>query len=417
MKPLGKARLAASETGSRFVLQLLAIMFLVEFVKGALLVSVLPLYLDNVLRFSGFLIGLTFALQYMGDNLFRSPIGWAIDRIGYKPVMFAGVLLTMTSVSLLKWSSDPFWVVAACALLGVGTSPLWPCVMTAATSRGGEKAQSTVISTIYLAWFSGVGIGPIVINFFEDVRYETPLNILLAMSAAGIVLAMTLPRGERSSDRADGQPEQAGPAPVGRGRIGRIKAYFAEAHAALTVRPIFYPALFLQTFALGLLIPVLTIYAREVLHFTAKQYSLLLLIGGAVTALLMVPVGRMCDRWGIMRFSSAGFLLSGGALLLFTLGRDFVYVVAMVVLLGTGYALLIPAWNALVATAVPKEKRGAIWGFFLTIEGLGTVSGSVASGLLRDWAGHEAPFIVSGTVLLVLFVAQLFIFPRRLLTS
>jgi MFS family permease len=82
-------------------------------------------------------------------------------------------------------------------------------------------------------------------------------------------------------------------------------------------------------------------------------------------------------------------------------------------LLGIGYALIIPSWNALIASVIPKEKRGAIWGFFLTIEGSGNVLGPILSGKLWDSIGYQAPFLLSGCVLAVLFVLQLFIFVDR----
>src|SRR5690606_14147559 len=84
-----------------FVLQLLTIMFVVEFVKGAILISILPVYMQSSLGISAFIIGWTMAVQYIGDNAFRGPIGWMIDKAGYRPVMLTGVILTFLSVLIL----------------------------------------------------------------------------------------------------------------------------------------------------------------------------------------------------------------------------------------------------------------------------------------------------------------------------
>ncbi|HEY0829428.1 MAG TPA: MFS transporter, partial [Bacilli bacterium] len=59
--------------------------------------------------------------------------------------------------------------------------------------------------------------------------------------------------------------------------------------------------------------------------------------------------------------------------------------------------------------AIPSDKRGAIWGFFLTIEGSGMIVGPIVSGMLWDHLGPHAPFITSGLTLLLLFVLHLFI--------
>ena len=65
---------------SPFVVQLLIIMYLVEFVKGALLVSILPVYMGEVLGLSVYAIGWALALQYIGDNAFRSPLGGSLTE-------------------------------------------------------------------------------------------------------------------------------------------------------------------------------------------------------------------------------------------------------------------------------------------------------------------------------------------------
>lgn len=66
--------------------------------------------------------------------------------------------------------------------------------------------------------------------------------------------------------------------------------------------------------------------------------------------------------------------------------------------------MIIPSWNALIASAVPPEKRGVVWGFFLTIEGLGMIVGPIVSGKLWDLFNYHVPFITSGFSLLVLLI-------------
>jgi DHA1 family multidrug resistance protein-like MFS transporter len=66
---------------NRFVIQLLMTMFIIEFVKGALLLTILPVYMGAMLGLSTSLIGWSLALQYVGDNVFRSPMGWVRDRL------------------------------------------------------------------------------------------------------------------------------------------------------------------------------------------------------------------------------------------------------------------------------------------------------------------------------------------------
>ncbi|MFC5651612.1 MFS transporter [Paenibacillus solisilvae] len=399
---------------SPFVIQLLIIMYLVEFVKGALLVSILPVYMGQVLGLSVYAIGWALALQYIGDNAFRSPLGWIIDRIGYRNVMLFGVVFTFASVVIVSVSSSLGWIILACLLLGIGTSPLWPCVITGATAVAGNEASGTIMSVVYMSWLTGVGCGPIVINFFIVHTYRPAFLLLISMMIVVIIVALFLP-GKRKSLEIEGRevPHSDESVHLDGVTFGqKVRSYFAKVRSSLHASWLLYPAMFMQNFALGLLTPVLTLYARTVLHLSPQKYSLFLIAGGAVTVLFLIPVGKWVDRFGTKWFLHVGFLTAAIALPILGNSRDLPLVLVIVMLVGIGYACIIPAWNALIADAIPKSERGAVWGFFLTIEGLGMVFGSIMSGKLWDSLGPHAPFYVSGSVLLILFVLHLFITRR-----
>lgn len=398
---------------SPFVIQLLFIMFFVQFVKGGLLITFLPVYMDSALHATKFVIGWTMAVQYIGDNALRTPIGWVIDRIGYRLTMLTGVVMTLLAVVIISMSTGMIWIIVACALLGAGTAPLWPCVITGATEMAGEKSSGTVMSVVYMAWLSGVGLGPFVTTYFMHGAFDSAFRLLTVMMVAVVAVAFFLP-GRRHAERAReasrpahervGRKPQAASLTIGQ----RTRLYLAEVRQSLTVSPVLFPAMFAQTFALGLLTPVLTLYATKELLLTGSQFRLFLLAGGAVTVLFMIPVGRLVDRWGTTWFLHVGFALSSVVLVLFTHARSLQALFVLVGLLGVGYALLIPAWNALIAKAIPPDKRGAVWGFFLTIEGAGTTIGPICSGLLWDLINPHAPFVASGIVLGLLFFAHWF---------
>lgn len=394
---------------SPFVIELLIIMFIVEFVKGALLITILPVYMKTGLGASAFIIGWTLAAQYIGDNVLRTPVGWIIDKLGYRTTMLTGVLLTFVSVVLMATTSQYLWMIVGCALLGFGTAPLWPCVITGTTEVAGEDGKATIMSVVYMAWLSGVGLGPVAINFFVgENRYTIAFRLLIACMTVVVLVALMLPRKSSTRDVALDKAvthSKSEKAPLAQ----RISAYLSEVRRSLSVSPLMFPAMFAQTFALGILTPILTLYAKEVLKLSSFEYSMFLVAGGAVTVICLVPMGKWVDRRGIRPFLITGFTISAAALLLFTYAKSMTILYVLVALLGIGYAFIIPSWNALIASAIPPEKRGAVWGFFLTIEGLGMIVGPIVSGKLWDVYGYHAPFLMSGSVLVLLLVLQMFI--------
>lgn len=393
---------------SPFVLQLLFIMFLVEFVKGALIITLLPVYMVNVLGVTALVVGWTLAVQYLGDNLLRTPIGWVIDHFGYRVSMLTGVLLTFSSVAIIALTSNFYWIIVACAFLGIGTAPLWPCVIIGTTEVAGEKSRGTIMSVVYVAWLSGVGLGPVTITYFiENNDYNAAFHLMIGFMAVVVLIAIFLPGKKKQLPSQANITKQK--REHGSSRIIRMKRYLQEVRRSVTVSPILFPAMFAQTFALGLLTPVLTLYATKVLELTGAQFRYFLLAGGLVTVLFMIPIGKLVDLFGTRWFLHIGFLLSSAVLLIFTYAGSLPLLYLLVVLLGIGYAFIIPSWNALLADAIPPERRGAVWGFFLTIEGIGTTIGPIVSGMLWDGLGPHAPFVGSGVVMFLLFLVHLYI--------
>ncbi|WP_152392265.1 MFS transporter [Paenibacillus guangzhouensis] len=393
---------------SPFVIELLVILFLVEFVKGALLVTILPIYMGTVLGLSAFAIGWAFSLQYIGDNIFRSPIGWVTERVGYRVTMLVGLIITFISVGLIAFTSNLFLIVFACLLLGIGTSPLWPCVVTGTTQVAGEKAQGTVLSIVYVAWLSGTGVGPVVINFFVAHSYAPAFRVLLICMAVVTIVALFLPGRQQTEEiHAHEGSSKSISSPSARLSVqnlsSKVRETLREVRRNLHVSWLFFFGLFLQTFSIGLLTPVITLYARTVIGLTPAQYSVLLMIGGGITVLALIPMGRWVDKIGTKWFLHIGFGITAVTLFIFATARSMFLVYILVCLIGVGYALIVPAWNAYIASVIPKSERGAVWGFFLTIEGSGMVVGPIISGRLWDILGPHAPFYGSSLVLASLF--------------
>ena len=404
---------------NRVVLQLMLILFLVEFIKGAVLVSILPLYLSMGLGFSKFLIGWTMSLQYLGDNFFRSPTGWIVDHFGYKRVLVVGMLIMFASLSVIMVASTPLLIMAASALLGIGSSPLWPAVISVATEKVGSQLKGTIMSTIYVAWLAGSGLGPVFINMFiHDQSFGTAFKLLIVFVVAAVLAALWLPHKAAKMTDQTIHINKSARRPLHAAEwiqhsAAKVKNYIVEAVQSQTVSKTFLAAMFAQNLAIGILVPVVTLYPREVLGLSSAEFNTFLIVGGAITVAFLIPVGKLVDRFGVHWFLVIGFFVASVTLLLFTSARSMILISVMASFLGAGYACIIPAWNVLIASVVPENKRGATWGFFLTIEGLGLIVGPIISGKLWDVLGYRAPFIASSIVLISLLLLEVFVFHRN----
>ena len=124
------------------------------------------------------------------------------------------------------------------------------------------------------------------------------------------------------------------------------------------------------------------------------QSAAMVIVGGATVALLPVS-GRLVDRFGARPFLSGGFLLAGMALVLFAAQTRYLPALMFMIALGSAYAMILPSWNSLLDRSVDAAKRGAMWGVFMTVEGLGTAVGPLIGGRLWQSVGPRAPFLFS----------------------
>ncbi|AZS14587.1 MFS transporter [Paenibacillus lutimineralis] len=382
------------------------IMFLVEFVKGSLLVSVLPVYMGDVLKLSAFLIGLSFSLQYIGDNLFRSPAGWLVERLGFRMTMAVGLLITLGAVLILSFIKTVGFIVLGCALLGIGTAPLWPCVMMGISAVTKEKKNfGTAMGVIQISSLGGTGLGPIIINFLVSKSYTLVFWFLLACMVVVVIISLFLPgKGNKqvyAASRSEGQKGRL------RALLQNIRHTLHHIRHNLKVSPFLYPALFLQTFAIGLLTPVITLYVRTELGLSPEAYSAMLIAGGGIAVAGLIPVGKLVDRYGTRLFLNVGFASAAISVCLFALTRSIPIVWILVILIGLSYSCILPTWDTMLSHLIPEREKGTVWGFFLTIQGFGMIIGPIVSGKLWDWLGPSAPFLASGCSMGLLFFVHL----------
>lgn len=389
------------------------IMFLVEFVKGALIVAILPVYMGDVLQLSAFAIGLSFSMQYIGDNFFRSPAGWLIERLGFRFTMAMGLAITFGAVLMIAFMQTMGFIVLGCALLGIGTAPLWPCVLMGISAVTEEsKNFGTAMGVIQISSLGGTGSGPIIINFFVEESFRPVFWFLIGCTAFVLIVSLLLPgRSPDTPSHSTGDKTRIGAQSVRNG-WDNFKQTYKKIRQDLNVSRLLYPALFLQTFAVGLLTPVITLYVRSELGLPPETYSAMMVAGGGVTVLGLIPIGKLVDKFGTKWFLHTGFLLATLTIGAFAVTRSIPIVWVLVIMVGLSYAFILPTWDTMISYMLPQGEKGTVWGFFLTIQGFGMVVGPIVSGRMWDILGPSAPFFASSAAMAALFCIHVYISRR-----
>ncbi len=379
----------------------------IEFARGAMFISILPAFLPERVGIVTAQVGIIVSAQYLADSLLRSPCGWLIDRFGAW-VVLAPALSVAAAAAMLLPRVHTFWPLLLVAVLfGVGTSPNWPAAISGSVRASGLRDRAAGMSLVFIAWLGGGGLGPVLVNFLITrgyrLAFQVATGVALIAPVIAIVRLLTLPPHQRIQHNHDGGAGQTSRLPQFLRHLWRIRALL--------------PGMFVQTLSLGMLVPVLVPFAKLELGLSQPQFGLLLVAGGAVTVALLLPMGRMADRFGFRPFLVIGFAVAGISAHFVGRSSDGMGVLPLVLLLGAAYATILPAWNGVMAGAVPEQVRATFMGLFMTVEGLGLALGPAIGGAIWTLVGHRAPFDASSIVLVAMAATYTFIPVERLASA
>ncbi|WP_380129788.1 MFS transporter [Deinococcus sonorensis] len=381
------------------MLRAVLLLGLCELVRTGLYVGFLPQQLAaHGLPLSA--AGLAWTVHYASDTLCRSPGGHLVERYGLRRVLLIGCAVSLLCVLLMQLVPYAWLLVPLAALHGAALSPLWPAVMTLSSVRADSDQQPKAVAVVSAAAgpFTGLGflgIGTLSSLHFAsgaDSRLHTlggwPLAILLLAQT----LALLLTLGLSAVRLHTGEPARAAPP----AQLRRTLLFLM-------------PAALIQTLALSVLALVIRNFADDI-HLGQWGLNGVMAAGALSAYLLLGYTSRLAGRYGAQPLLVAGLLLAAlGMGLMATLPPLWGYVL-LAVLLGTGYACLLPGWGGLVASLLPQENRAASWGMVMTVENAGMATGPLL-GTVAAGVSLRAPFLLS--MVLLLLTAAVYLWPSR----
>ncbi len=142
---------------------------------------------------------------------------------------------------------------------------------------------------------------------------------------------------------------------------------------------------------IGMVVPVRVLYAQS-------QGASLAIIGAMASAYLIsnflfqYPSGWLADRWGRKPMMISSLLGQAALSLVYLSITDPVLFVVLRFAEGAVAAAFLPSARALIADAVPAEKRGEAYGIFNAFFNVGFLLGPALGGLIGG-LGYTPPFI------------------------
>jgi len=358
----------------------------------ATIIPLLPLHLTERLGASVRLVGVVVASFALVETLAKTVWGAIADRVGRRPLIIAGLLLSSVAPMLMSVLRLPVLFVPLRLVDGTGSSALWPASAAAIADTSPVEQRATAMGTLNSFFLAGLALGPalglLVVGFTGS--YRVGFYTASAILAATALLAALLLRG------IDDKPHRANPDEVVVNP--NLRDVVASARMSPTLLAMLVVA-FVQMFGVGLLAPILVIYAKRVLGLSEHLIGTLFLAAVLAVAAASVPAGRLADRYGKVPAVVWGMIAATAGMWVLPVTAQPAWLVVAAALMGLGYTISSPAWHALVSELAPPGRVGLAMGAAQTAEGIGLVLGPLLGGVLWDTVGVRAPFVATAIVL------------------
>lgn len=316
----------------------------------------------------------------LGATFLRLPIGVLIDRIGRKPFILIGGLVTL--VGFFSYSFATYWV-----LLGAGIVLVSLDQAIRGTASYAALGHATTTQ----------GLGKI---FSIDLGVTETAATLAPLLGGFLATAMGLPRQVIFTTSAALVATALGVVVLGYKQepIQRTEAAAGSWWGFLRPDKSLIPLLVvvaLDSVAWRISFPFWALYIFKEMKSTPEQLGIALAISAGIPALTGFTLGSKLDKLGGRPFLAASEWSAIGCFLPLLLGwrPEFAYISA--VFAGFVYSLWMPALNAHIVLHYGRERYGQTFGILALVAGMASAVSPILGGWMWDNISPQSPFILN----------------------
>jgi MFS family permease len=301
---------------------------------------------------------------------------WGVwsERYGRIPIIARSAFVEMVVFTVLGFAQNRWEAAFGLLLVGfqLGNTGVMLTALRAVTPRG---RVGLAISLFGVTPSLGFALGPIAGGWLVDrgvLNFHTLFGLDAAMSLAAGVMLLALAREGRRSHGPSGSATRLALDALRQALTGRV---------TLIVFGVFGLAYFAQSIANPFL-PLLVIRLHGSTSGAAGQIGIVFGASALLGALLSPLAGAAGDRFGFRPLLAGACVLAAASLAGLAVAPDLVWLTVGAVGLGAATATAISMVFALLATAVPEERRATTLNLVLLPIYFASVTGGVVGALL-----------------------------------
>jgi MFS family permease len=337
------------------------------------------------------LLGLVAAASSLPVLLFSLMAGTLADRLPKHKLLIITQVVAMLLAAILALLTltglvQVWHVFVLAGLLGVVNAFDAPVRQSFTVEMVGREDLLNAIALNASIFNAARTVGPAVAGIVVGLIGEGPAfaaNALSFVFAIVALLMMRLPPFTRPSGGRGGSQLREGLAYIAGER--RVRALLIQA-AAVTIFCFVY-------------IPLLPVFARDVLQTGASGYGALSAangVGALAAALLLAQLGDRVPRGRLLTVSA---LIYPPLLITFTLLRNMPLAMLFMLLTGWAGVMTMALTNTLIQSIVPDALRGRVMSVLTLLLMGGSPMGGMVAGLVAEAVGN-VPLVVAASALI-----------------
>ena len=316
-------------------------------------------------------------------------------RWGRKAILLGGILLSAPPLVLMMRAQSSLDFLLLNAVNGLGAGCIWPAIYAGVADTYRRSERGLIMGVLSTVMLGGLALGPITGNLLLGLT-SYRATFLVCVGLICVVFFVVLSLATETRDTGSGER-----APVKGIHFGSLTGELLLLGSIAL----------LLTVSLAFLLPIISLYGTQILRVDKVTMGLVLAVPGVLTALALLPAGHLADRVGRKPPLVVGLALLAICYGAAPLTTNLLVVTAGATCAGLGYALAVPAWNALAMDRIPTERRGLLLGAVATVQGAGLAIGPIVGGALWEHLFPYAPFMSGAVLLLAATLLSLLIRP------
>lgn len=160
--------------------------------------------------------------------------------------------------------------------------------------------------------------------------------------------------------------------------------------------------LFSMSFAFSAFPVIMPLFAMTFFGLGSVEMSFFFVYTGLVQIVFQgIVVGQIASRIGEAKMIAVGLAVMAASVFLLMFFPSLVMFLILITITFLGIGLVSTAIPSYVSKITPVTERGGIMGVTQSVSSIARVPGPIVAGVVFEYAGVLAPFLVSGVLLMV----------------